>query len=131
MRTGWLAFLARPIDGGRTLRGRPGLRAQQDLARSLLVAFGAGAVFALQRSILHDIETLAAELVDYASLPWWLGALAGGAAELAELSNSFVKRQLGIAPGKTASGPLAIVFYLWDQLDLLIGWCSLARPSCR
>jgi len=30
-----------------------------------------------------------------------------------------VKRQLGIAPGGTADGGLRILFYLWDQLDLL------------
>jgi hypothetical protein len=39
-----------------------------------------------------------------------------------------VKRRLDIAPGKTASGPLAVVFYLWDQLDLLLGWWLACAP---
>lgn len=43
----------------------------------------------------------------------------GAAAMLGELPNSFVKRQLGIAPGKTTVGPLSVIFYVWDQVDLL------------
>jgi len=49
----------------------------------------------------------------------------GLSAELAELPNSFTKRQLDIAPGTTARGALAVVLYLWDQLDLLLGWWLL------
>ena len=120
----WLAFLARPIDAGRTLRGRPLFGHSKRWRGPIVVAAGAGLAFALQRSVLHRFDAIASiELVDYAALPgWWLGALAGAAAELAELPNSFVKRQLDIAPGKTARGPLAVVFYLWDQLDLLAGY---------
>ena len=33
-----------------------------------------------------------------------------------------MKRRLGIKPGGTARGPLAVVFYLWDQLDVLLGF---------
>ena len=129
MKTGWLAFLARPIDAGRTLRGRPLFGHSKTWRGPILCAVGAGAVFALQRSVLHRFGPIASiELVDYASLPWWLGALAGGVAECAELPNSFVKRQLGIAPGGTTAGPLAILFYLWDQLDLLIGWWLACAP---
>ena len=125
----WLAFLARPIDGGRTLRGRPLFGHSKRWRGPIVVAAGAGLAFALQRSVLHRFDAIASlELLDYAALPgWWLGALAGAAAELAELPNSFAKRQLDIAPGKTARGPLAVVFYLWDQLDLLLGyWLALA-----
>jgi len=67
--------------------------------------------------------------VDFASLPgWWFGAALGAAAEVAELPNSFVKRRLGIAPGTTARRHLpGVAFYLWDQLDLLLGyWLVLA-----
>ena len=120
----WLAFLARPIDAGRTLRGRPLFGHSKRWRGPIVVAAGAGLAFALQRSVLHRFDAIASlELLDYAALPgWWLGALAGAAAELAELPNSFVKRQLDIAPGKTARGPLAVAFYLWDQLDLLAGY---------
>lgn len=58
-----------------------------------------------------------------------MGATAG------ELPNSFVKRQLGVAPGATTRGPLRVVFYLWDQLDLLTGtWPLMSlwlRPTSR
>ena len=129
MRTGWLAFLARPIDADREWRGRPLFGHSKTWRGPILVAIGAGAVFALQRNVLHGVPALAEiELVDYGGLPWWLGGLAGGAAELAELPNSFVKRRLGIAPGETSSGPLAVVFYLWDQLDLLLGWWLACAP---
>lgn len=125
MRWGWLAVLARPIDAGRSLAGRRLFGESKTFRGPVLVAVGAGAVYALQRSGLHSLEALRAlELVDYGALPgWWLGALAGAAAELSELPNSFVKRRLGIAPGRTARGRLAgVLFYLWDQLDLLLGF---------
>lgn len=123
MKYDWLAFLARPIDGGRTLRGHPLFGHSKTWRGPILVAIGSVGIFALQRSVLHEFPSIAAvEPVDYASLPVWLGAIAGAAAELAELPNSFTKRQLGIAPGHTATGVLSVVFYLWDQLDLLLGW---------
>jgi CDP-diglyceride synthetase len=49
-----------------------------------------------------------------------LGALIGAAAILGELPNSFIKRRAGVAPGSTARGAIAIVFYLLDQVDLVI-----------
>lgn len=123
MKYEWLRVLKRPIDGGRTLRGRPLFGHSKTWRGPILVAAGAGAVFALQREVLHAVPAFAAvELVDYAALPPWLGLAAGALAELAELPNSFTKRQLGIAPSATTRGPLSVLFYLWDQLDLLMGW---------
>jgi CDP-2,3-bis-(O-geranylgeranyl)-sn-glycerol synthase len=136
MRTGWLGGLARPIDGGRTFRGRPLFGRSKTWRGPILVAVGAAAVYALQREVLHGCEPLAAvELADYAELPGWaFGAALGAAAELSELPNSFVKRQLGIAPGATARGPRAALFYVWDQLDLLLGywlvWAVVLPVTC-
>ncbi len=52
---------------------------------------------------------------------------------LGELPNSFVKRRLGIARGKTARGPPALLFYVWDQVDFLTtAWPAIAswvKPS--
>jgi len=82
-----------------------------------------GAVFALQQGLLHRCGLVASiELIDYASQPIWFGTALGAAAEPSELPNSFVKRRLGIEPGGTARGPLAVIFYLWDQLDVLLGF---------
>jgi hypothetical protein len=123
LRYGWLDFLARPMDGGRIFRRRPLFGRSKTFRGPLAVAAGTGAVFALQQGVLHRCDVLASiELFDYASQPIWLGAALGAAAELAELPNSFVKRRLGIEPGGTARGPLAVVFYLWDQLDVLLGF---------
>jgi hypothetical protein len=128
MKYGWLAFLARPIDAGRSLRGRHLFGHSKTWRGPILVAVGSAAVFALQGRVLHRLPGFASiELVDYATLPWWFGALAGAVAELSELPNSFVKRRLGIEPGGTARGALGVGFYLWDQLDLLLGyWLVLA-----
>ncbi|HTY19751.1 MAG TPA: CDP-archaeol synthase [Myxococcota bacterium] len=128
LRYGWLGFLARPIDAGRTLGGKPLFGHSKTLRGPLAVAAGSATVWAVQRTLLHRFGAFAEiELVDLASLPGWLGALAGGVAELTELPNSFVKRRLGIAAGATARGPLSVLFYLWDQLDVLLGfWLVVA-----
>jgi CDP-2,3-bis-(O-geranylgeranyl)-sn-glycerol synthase len=119
MKYEWLAFLKRPIDGGRTFRGRRLFGHSKTWRGPILVAAGAALVWALQRHVPPPFPAPA--LVD--GLPGiWFVALAGFAGELAELPNSFVKRQLGIAPGATARGPLAVLFYLWDQLDVLSGY---------
>jgi CDP-diglyceride synthetase len=135
MKYGWLGWLARPIDGGRSLGKRPLFGRSKTWRGPVTVAAGAAAVWALQQRVLHGIEPVAAiELVDFATLPGcWFGAALGAAAELAELPNSFVKRRLGIEPGATARGRLAgVVFYVWDQLDLLVGYwlvLSLVVPA--
>lgn len=129
MQHGWLGFLARPIDGDRSWRGRPIFGHSKTFRGPVCVGAGTAAGFALQHELLARIDALAAIVpIDPASVPWWLGAAAGAAAELSELPNSFVKRRLGIAPGDTARGPLSVVFYLWDQLDLLLGFWLVAAP---
>ncbi len=128
MKWGWLAFLTRPIDGGRTLGGRPLFGRSKTWRGPITVAAGSAATYALQRHLLHGMPVVAElELVDYASLPgWWLGALLGAAAELTELPNSFTKRRLGIAPGGTDRGPRGALFFLWDQVDVLLGFWLVA-----
>jgi hypothetical protein len=124
MRFDWLAFLKRPIDGGRSWRGRRWLGHGKTWRGPLLVAAGGAGVWWLQQHVLHAVPALAAlEVVDYGALPSaWFGALAGFVAELGELPNSFVKRRLGLGPGETARGPLGVLFYLWDQLDVVIAY---------
>jgi hypothetical protein len=124
MKYDWLAFLARPMDADRRFRGRPLFGHSKTYRGPVLVAVGAAAVFALQCRLFHRLVGFAwIELVDYAQLPgWWFGALAGATAELSELPNSFVKRRLGIEPGGTTGGLLGVVFFLWDQLDVLMGY---------
>ena len=125
-----LQWAKRPIDGGRTFRGHR-LFGDSKTWRGVLVAVvGAGIAAALQARF--SIEALA--VVDYQAMsPLAFGAAMGLGAMLGELPNSFTKRQLGIAPGKTTKGPRAALFYVWDQVDLLTGAWPLMlcfmRPS--
>lgn len=116
MRFEWLTCLKRPIDGGRKWRGQRVFGHSKTWRGPVLVAAGAAAVWALQQRALPGWAALA-------GLPGpWFAALAGFVAELGELPNSFVKRQLGVAPGATARGPLAALFYVADQIDVILGW---------
>jgi hypothetical protein len=125
-----LPQLARPIDGGLCLGGRR-LFGDSKTWRVVVVTIAvSAAVVAVQRHL--DVGALA--LIDYPRAnPLLLGAAIGGGALLGELPNSFVKRRLGIAPGGTTRGPLATLFYVWDQIDLLTGVWPLVlfwmRPS--
>ncbi len=49
------------------------------------------------------------------------GALLGFAYMVCELPNSFVKRRIGIKPGKTNSGVVGVIFFVVDQFDSVIG----------
>jgi hypothetical protein len=56
------------------------------------------------------------------------GFLVGGAAMMAELPNSLLKRRLGIPPGAQAGGALGVAFHLLDQVDVVVGaWLVLAQ----
>jgi hypothetical protein len=57
-----------------------------------------------------------------------LGFALGAAAMLSELPNSLVKRQLGVAPGAPGHGVGSALFYLVDQVDLLVGAWLVAWP---
>jgi len=116
----WRA-LRRPIDGGKSWRGRR-VFGDSKTWRGLVVAvIGCIAGVAIQKFVVGD-HVASFALVHYAELDFVpFGAAMGAGAILGELPNSFTKRQLGIAPGKTTKGPLAVGFYVWDQIDLLIG----------
>jgi hypothetical protein len=68
------------------------------------------------------------EYFDYsAASPLLFGFCLGLAGSLSELPNSFVKRQLGIEPGKLARGNQRGLFYFIDQVDVLVGvWLYLS-----
>ncbi|MGD8228651.1 MAG: CDP-archaeol synthase [Desulfobacteraceae bacterium] len=72
-------------------------------------------------------------LVDYERCGTLVGVLMGLGMSAGELPNSFLKRQLDVAPGKRKKGLLGIAFFLFDQLDLAVGiWAFLfllIRPS--
>lgn len=129
MRYDWLRFLGRPIDGGRTVRGRPLFGANKTFRGPVAVGIGAAIVLGLQATVLHHRPGVRRiELFDYGGVNGWLlGFLVGAAAMAAELPNSFVKRQLGVQPGAAAPGWLGAALHALDQVDLLLGaWLAFA-----
>jgi hypothetical protein len=126
---GWLRFLFRPVDGGFEFRGKRVFGANKTWRGVFAMALGTALGFALQALWLHNYESMLwLELFDY-SLPKALvvGVLVGIAVSLSELPNSFIKRQVGIAPGTTSGGALKVFFYILDQVDFLVGaWIVLS-----
>lgn len=124
--TAWFAApfsraFALPLDGGATCRGRRVL-GDHKTARGLVVMVPAAA----------SAFVLLAVLAGDAARAWlWplpvsaygpLGAWAGLGFMLGELPNSFLKRQLDIAPGAAARAPLAAALhFLLDRLDSGLG----------
>ena len=123
IRFGRLRALARPIDGGRTLGGRPILGPNKTLRGVLAVVIGNTLVLGLQSTALHYAPAIRrVELFDYGMVNGWLVGLAVGTlAALAELPNSFLKRRLNIPAGQSGPGATGALFYFVDQVDILVG----------
>src|SRR5262245_4432480 len=124
-----LAFLCRPIDQGRSFRGKRIFGDNKTYRGVVVVALGTAIGFGLQSFLLHRIASIrSVELFDY---PFFksvgLGLAVGAAAMLSELPNSFIKRRFEIAPGCVAKGWKRVIFYVYDQIDFLLGaWLVLA-----
>jgi hypothetical protein len=126
LKTNVLSSLAAPIDNGARWRGRPILGANKTwrgiALMTGLTALASGTLAALVR---RKRWASALEVLQSARLNSWLtGALCGLTYCLAELPNSFVKRQLGIAPGARGSRANRLQ-YVVDQADSVAG-CLLA-----
>jgi CDP-2,3-bis-(O-geranylgeranyl)-sn-glycerol synthase len=120
MRFGWGRRLARPIDAGRTWRGRRLLGDNKTYRGVVAVALGTALGFAALGRIPGAVPPLSRA---GAAL---LGLAVGAAAMVAELPNSALKRQLAIAPGAQATGWRGALFHVLDQVDVLVGgWLVL------
>lgn len=127
--------LAIPLDGGRTFRGRRIFGANKTLRGFAVMVPAAALSFAGVAALLAlPNDTVPSSLwqlsiAQYAAL----GAWAGLGFMLAELPNSFLKRQLGIGPGEAPrSRAAAIVCFVIDRLDSIVGMLaavSLAVPT--
>jgi len=118
----------RPIDGGAEFRGHPVFGANKTW-RGALVTVAATAAAAALLAALNSCCLHFEPLVPFSQQhPWAWGALLGSGFILGELPNSFVKRQLGIAPGAAAPGALKPVFWVIDQLDSLAGVLLVTWP---
>lgn len=123
----WLRSVAVPIDRGALLRGRPLFGANKTYRGVLAVALGAAAGYTLQ-SAAPELQPSA-----FRGLPKLgvaaIGFAFGAAAMLSELLNSLLKRQFDIAPGAPGRGPSTVFFYLFDQVDFLLGAWLVDRKS--
>lgn len=54
-----------------------------------------------------------------------LGLLLGFTYSLCELPNSFIKRRFDIQEGKMSHSKLKIIFFIYDQVDSIIGCCLI------
>ena len=127
IRFGWLGWLARPIDAGATLGGKRLFGVNKTYRGIVAVALGTGAGFALQAALHWVGVGHTVEVVNYANPSVvGLGVAMGVAAMVSELPNSLLKRQLEIAPGAGGEGAAGVVFYVLDQIDMLVGvWIVL------
>ena len=127
----WSRALAAPLDGGLTFRGRRVLGDHKTLRGVVVIVPSTGCAFALLSILAGDAHRFLWTLTpaEYAALGAWaaLGFMAG------ELPNSFVKRQLGIAPGGVASSRTAgLLQFVADRVDSGIGMLaalSVAVPT--
>lgn len=120
MRQDWLSFARRPLDAGRSYRGKR-IFGDSKTWRGVLVAVtGCILGVAIQRYMI-GARAAGIARVDYANVSIVVfGLVMGLTAMLGELPNSFAKRRMNIPPGQTAKGWRAALFYVWDQVDLLM-----------
>ncbi|NNG07217.1 MAG: CDP-archaeol synthase [Desulfobacteraceae bacterium] len=130
----WLARLKRPLDFGLTYRGRRIFgdhKTWRGLTINVLFCTLGAFIQAWLQGKGHLPQWLF--LVDYKSLALTVGFMLGLGMTIGELPNSFLKRRFEIPPGKSRKGPLGVVFFIYDQVDLAIGiWVFLyflVRPS--
>jgi CDP-2,3-bis-(O-geranylgeranyl)-sn-glycerol synthase len=113
-----------PVDAGLTVRGRRLFGANKTVRGLVVMIPAAGAAFAAGCVLLGDADGMAAAglwRLDPLGCAF-LGAWAGAGFMLGELPNSFVKRQLGIAPGAAAAGRVAAAaHFVVDRVDSIIG----------
>ncbi|MDY7227209.1 CDP-archaeol synthase [Hyalangium rubrum] len=117
------ARFALPLDGGRTLRGRRLLGANKTWKGFVVMVPAAMVAFALLATAARALPGLSEGLWPLTPLQY---ALLGGSAALGfmlgELPNSFMKRQLGIAPGSAPTSPWGRwLGFAVDRLDSIVG----------
>ena len=127
IKLGWLRSLARPIDAGATLRGKPVFGPNKTYRGVIAVSFGTAGGVSIQMLIFRAGVGIELGLIDYGNFSVVaLGFAMGAAAMLSELPNSFLKRQISIKPGAQGGGLVGVVFYVLDQVDMLVGiWIVL------
>lgn len=119
----WRALARMPLDGGRRFRGRRIFGDNKSLRGAIVMPLATIACTLLQAALATRFQGARdSGLVDFRIVsPLLWGALLGVGYVLGELPNSFLKRQLDIPPGGTASGAKGVFFWVLDQIDSLVG----------
>jgi len=126
LRYDWWPALKRPLDAGATFRGRRLFGDNKTWRGALAMASG---VFGLAL-VLACIPAYWSRLpheIQHAG-PVVFGLLIALGTVLGELPNSFLKRQLDIAPGAQHRSPLGVLLSLYDQGDFVPGIWLLLLP---
>ena len=130
----WLNWLKRPLDFGARFKGKR-LFGDHKTWRAPVIYVVFCTLGTMVQAWLQGRGDLPPWLclVDYEVDGILVGILMGLGMAAGELPNSFLKRQLDVAPGKRKKGLLGVAFFLFDQVDLAIGiWVFLfllIRPS--
>jgi CDP-diglyceride synthetase len=124
-----------PLDGGRTLGGVRIFGPNKTWRGALFMPVCAAVLGVLQGALgggwaerggtasfdyLRATGFQESSLLSYALAYAWVNALLGLGYVLGELPNSFLKRRVGIAPGKTQGGAWGALFFVVDQSDSVV-----------
>lgn len=126
-----------PLDGGTRLRGRRVFGENKTVRGFVVMVPAAAGAFAGLFALLSRVAPAAAADLWPLSVSGYaaLGAWAGLGFMLGELPNSFVKRQLDVAPGMSPRARLgATIVFVVDRLDSIVGMLvvvSLVAPTPR
>lgn len=118
--------LKRPLDGGATFRGRRIFGDNKTWRGAIFMISGvvaAAALLSLWPWYWHHLP----DAIQDAG-PWVYGLLLGLGVVLGELPNSFIKRQLGIAPGSQRRGIAGALISIYDQADFVPAVWLLLLP---
>jgi len=103
-----------PVDCKKEFRGKR-IFGDRKTWRGLIVGtLSAGSFFFLQKFLFSSYSWIQdISLLNYQNTSWILGCLIGFGALLGDIIKSFVKRQIGVQPGKS--------WFPFDQVDWVIG----------
>lgn len=118
---GIFKFLSRPVDGGRTFRGKPIFGAHKTW-RGFAVGVAAAIAIAWLQYFLYAIPFFKKiSLINYLEMHWCLlGFLLGFGALFGDLIKSFFKRRTSLAPGAP--------WIPFDQIDFAFSALIFAAP---
>jgi hypothetical protein len=121
--------LKRPVDGGRTFRGRRIFGDNKTVRGAIFMIGGPTVASVLLRRFGWYRRRLPPEIAR--ADPALVGLLLGAGVFAGELPNSFLKRQLDIPPGGQRTDAVGIAISLVDQADFAVACLAFLRPIWR